>query len=75
MREKEYWNFKKLKEELLSEKDLKILGAVELKGHEPNEYEFAVTKDNTNQIIIRQRKNFRVLVGIGENVLSKLIFE
>jgi hypothetical protein len=75
IREKPYWNYKKVREKTLSEKDLKILGAVELKGHEPNEYEFSVTKDIPNQIIIRQRKNFKQLIGVGETVLSKLIFE
>jgi cobalamin biosynthesis protein CbiG len=75
IREKEYWNYKKLREEKLDEKDLKTLAAIEIKGHEPNEYEYAITKDNTNMLIIKQRKNFKQLVGIGDLVLSKLILE
>lgn len=75
IREKKYWNFKMLRDEVLDEKDLKILGAIELKGHEPSEYEFAVTRDDPNQVIIRQGKNFKQLVGIGEHRLSKLLFE
>jgi hypothetical protein len=75
IREKAYWNFKKVREEELSEKDVKILAALEDKGREPTEYEFPITKYNTNQIIIRQRKNFRQLLIEGDYIVSKLIFD
>ena len=75
IRERKYWNYKFLKEESLDENDLKILGAIELKGHEPTEYDFAVTVHSPNQIIIKKGKDFRQLVGIGDNVLSNLLFQ
>ena len=75
IKERKYWNFKKVQEKELSEKDLKILGAIQLKGKEPTEYEFAITKYNPNQIIIKNKKEFKQFNIEGNNVLSKLIFE
>jgi hypothetical protein len=74
IREKKYWNFKLQKDTVLTEKGLKILGAIELKGKEPTEYDFAITKYNTNQIIIKKRKDFKQLVIDGTYVLSQLIY-
>jgi hypothetical protein len=75
IREKPYWNFKKLKEEILSEKDVKLLAALELKGKEPNEYDFAISKYNTNQMIVKKKKDFRQLNIDGDYLISKLILE
>jgi hypothetical protein len=75
IREKAYWNFKRVKEKTLTEKDLKILGALELKGTGATEYDFAVTKSNTNQVIIKQKKDFNQLNIAGNYVISKMIFE
>jgi hypothetical protein len=73
IREKPYWNFKKEKEFVLSEKDLKILLALEKKGKEAIEYDYAITKYNTNQLIIRSTKDFKQLVIDGNYILSKLL--
>jgi hypothetical protein len=75
IREKPYWNFKKIKEESLSEKDVKLLAALELKGKEPNEYDFAISKYNTNQIVIKKKKDFRQFNIDGKYIISKLIFD
>lgn len=75
IREKSYWNFKKEKETFLSEKELKILVALENKGREATEYDFAVSKYTTNQLIIKRKKNFKQLVIEGDYVLSKLLFD
>ncbi len=73
IREKPYWGFKKEKEFTLSEKDLKYLVAIEKKGKEAIEYDYAITKYNTNQLIIKAGKNFKQLVIDGNYVLSKLL--
>lgn len=73
IREKSYWEFKKEKTFTLTEKDLKILLALEKKGREAIEYDYAITKYNTNQLIIKFGKNFKQLVIDGNYVLSKLL--
>lgn len=73
IREKKYWEFKKEKDFVLSDKDLKYLIALEKKGKEAIEYDYAITKYNTNQLIIKDGKNFKQLVIDGGYVLSKLL--
>ncbi|MDP3567520.1 hypothetical protein [Sediminibacterium sp.] len=73
IREKPYWEFKKEKSFTLTEKDLKVLLALEKKGKEAIEYDYAISKYNTNQLIIKSGKNFKQLVIDGNYVLSKLI--
>jgi len=75
IREKAYWNFKSVKGKVLTEKDIKILSALEMRGKEPTEYDFAITKYNTNQVIIKQKKNFNQLIIDGNYIISKMIFE
>jgi hypothetical protein len=75
IREKDYWNFKKVKDFQLSEKGIKVLAAVEYKGKDLTEYDFVIDKYNTNQVIIRQRKDFRQVNVEGNHILSKLIVE
>lgn len=73
IREKSYWEFKKEKSFALTEENKQVLKAIEKKGREAMEYDYPVTKYTTNQLIIRQRKNFRQLVIDGNYVLSKLM--
>jgi hypothetical protein len=73
LREKPYWNFKKENEFTLSLNQLKAFVALEEKGKEANEYDFAITKYNTNQIIINYKNGFKQLVIDGKTVLSKLL--
>jgi hypothetical protein len=73
IREKAYWEFKKVGSYLLSERDLKILLALEKRGREAIEYDYAITKYTTNQLIIKRKKNFKQLVIEGDYVLSKLL--
>ncbi|MBK9285756.1 MAG: hypothetical protein IPM51_15780 [Sphingobacteriaceae bacterium] len=75
IKERKYWNFKLVSEKTLNERDLKILGAIQLKGKEPTEYDFAITKYNTNQVIIKKTKEFKQLVIEGDYILSKIIFD
>jgi hypothetical protein len=75
IREKDYWNFKKVKDFQLTEKGIKVLAAVEYKGKDLTEYDFIIDKYNTNQVIIRQRKDFRQVNIEGNYILSKLIVE
>lgn len=73
IREMKYWSFKPERSFVLTELDLKVLLALERKGREATEYEFAMTKYTTNQLIIKHKKNFKQLVIEGNYVISKLI--
>ncbi len=73
IREMKYWSFKPERSFFLTEQDLKVLLALERKGREATEYEFAITKYNTNQLIIKHKKNFKQLVVEGNYVISKLL--
>ena len=73
IRERPYWNFKKEKNLDLTEQDIKILLALENKGRQAIEYDYVINKYNTNQVIIKQRKDFRQLVIDGNHIISKLI--
>jgi len=73
IRERPYWAFKKEKSFELKDQDLRVFLALEKKGREAIEYDFAITRYTTNQIIVKQRKNFRQLVIDGNYVISKLI--
>jgi hypothetical protein len=73
IREKPYWEFKKERQFNLDERAMKMLIALEKQGREAMEYDYPITKYTTNQLIIRQRKNFKQLVIDGNYVLSKLI--
>lgn len=74
IREKDYWNFKKEKTIILNQKGLKTLLAIEKIGKEAIEYDYAITKYNTNQLIIKKRKDFKQLVIDEIFILSKLLF-
>jgi hypothetical protein len=73
IRERPYWAFKKDKAFSLNPEDLKVFIALEKKGREAIEYDFAVTRYTTNQLIIKHKKNFKQLVINGNYVISKLI--
>jgi hypothetical protein len=73
IRERPYWAFKKQGSFLLTEKAVKILIALERKGREAIEYDFAITKHNTNQLIIKHQKDFKQLVIDGNYTLSELM--
>ena len=73
IREKPYWEFKKEKQIDLDDKALRAFIALEKQGREAMEYDYPITKYTTNQLIIRQRKQFKQLVIDGNFVLSKLI--
>lgn len=73
VRENKYWEFKKESSFQLDNKVARILVALERKGREATEYDFAITKYTTNQLIISSRKEFKQLVIDGSYVISKLI--
>ncbi len=73
IREKSYWDFKKTNSFTLNEHDLKILLALERKGREAIEYDYAINKYTTNQLIIKLKKDFKQLVIDGEFVISKMV--
>ena len=73
IREKSYWDFRLIKQFELNEQNLKLLVAIENKGREAIEYDYAITKYTTNQLIIKFKKDFKQLVIDGNFILSKLI--
>lgn len=72
IREKPYWEFKKEGSFILSSKEVSALIVLENQGREAMEYDYAITKYTTNQLIIKHGKNFKQLVIDGNYVLSKL---
>lgn len=73
IRERPYWAFKKEKAFDMEDKDLNVFLALERKGREAMEYDYPITRYTTNQIIIKQRKEFKQLVIEGNYVISRLI--
>ena len=73
IRERPYWAFKREKTYVLNDQGLKVLLALEKKGREAIEYDFAITRYTTNQLIVKHKKNFKQLVIEGDYVISKLI--
>lgn len=62
IRQKSYWNFTFRNERKLEKKEVQFLALLQNSGREAIEYDFAITKNTTNQIIIKQRKNFEQLL-------------
>ena len=75
IREKAYWDFKKESSFELNEKTLNNLLALEKKGREAMEYDYAITKYTTNQLIIKYKKDFKQLVIDGDYVLSRFLLK
>jgi hypothetical protein len=70
IRERPYWEFTKERSFLLSGKGLQNLVAMESQGREAIEFDYAVTKYTTNQLIIKHGKNFKQLVLEDDLLLS-----
>lgn len=62
IRQKAYWNFTFRNERKLEDKEVQFLALLQTSGREAIEYDFAITKHTTNQIIIKQRKDFEQLL-------------
>ncbi len=75
IREKDYWLFKKERTIPLSETLLKAFAALEKQGREAIEYDYAITKYTTNQLIVKVRKDFKQLVIDNNYVLSRLLMQ
>jgi hypothetical protein len=61
-KERPYWEFKLEKILQLNEHDVLVFAAAELLGKEANEYDFAITKYTTNQVILNGKRAFKQLV-------------
>lgn len=62
IREKDYWNFTFKQERKLSDNELLFFAGLEKSSKETTEYDFAITKYTTNQLIIKHRKDFEQLL-------------
>jgi len=62
IRQKAYWNFSFKEERKLDDREVEFLALLQTTGKETTEYDFALTKHTTNQIIIKQKKNFEQLL-------------
>lgn len=69
--EKKYWNFKFVKDTVLSEHDAFVFAAIENKSHDTNEYDFKVNKQTPNEIIINGKKVMKQLVVEGNYIIRK----
>ena len=70
-KEKSYWDFRKVKDVYLNEHDVLMFGAIEHKSHEAIEYDFPVTKYNTNALIIKNKKTMKHVIVEGNYLLRK----
>lgn len=70
-KEKEYWDFRKVKDIYLSGHDVLMFAAIEHKSHEATEYDFPVTKYTTNALIIKNKKIMKHVVVEGNYLLKK----
>jgi hypothetical protein len=73
IREKDYWHFTFVKQSVLSEDGIKALTTLETKGREAIEYDFAISRYTTNQIIFKKQKNFKQLVYDQAYLISNLL--
>lgn len=73
IRERPYWAFKKEKTMILTDQDVLVLAALEKKGREAMEYDYAIDKYNTNQLIIKHKKNFKQLAIDGDFLITRLL--
>lgn len=73
-KEKSYWEFLYKESKQLTERDLKSLEAIESIGKEANEYDFAITTKNRNQVILLSGKNAKQL-GLADAILIARLFK
>lgn len=73
-KEKKYWEFFYSKSKSLTESDLKILFSIEEIGREANEYNFAVSTENRNQVILLKGNKAKQM-GLPEGVLLSRLFQ
>lgn len=73
-KEKNYWEFLYKESKLLSEKEIKSLEMLEKIGKEANEYDFAITTKNRNQLIVLGGKNAKQL-GLPDAILISTLFK
>jgi hypothetical protein len=74
IKERSYWNFKLQKDTLISHSSIYPFIEVERKGRETTEYDFTISKYNTNQVIIKKGKSFRQLLIPENYILSHKFF-
>ncbi len=73
-KEKAYWEFFYKESKTLSEKDLLILEGIEAIGKEANEYDFAISTQNNNQIIVLSGSQSKQL-GLPNGLLLSKVFK
>lgn len=73
LKERDYWKFVFQNEQTLSEQEVLFLAILEQSGKPTTEYDFAITKYTTNQVIIRYRKNFEQLLPSKNVSVSKAL--
>lgn len=71
LREKPYWNFLFKSEKVLDDNESSYLQGLQVIGKETTEYDFAITKYTTNQLIIKKKKDFEQLLLKEDVVISK----
>jgi hypothetical protein len=73
IKERPYWQFASQKTIELGDEQMKIFFALEKKGREANEFDYGISKYNTNQVIFKHGSNFKQLVITTDHVISKLL--
>jgi len=78
VREKSYWEFMPADSGVVTSAMMSSLVRIEQAGRDAIEFDYAITKYNTNQVIIVHEKDFRQLVidkGLLSDVLTPLRYE
>jgi hypothetical protein len=73
-KEKSYWEFFYKESKKLTERELKSLEVIENIGKEANEYDFAITTKNRNQVILLSGKSAKQL-GLADAILIARLFK
>lgn len=72
IREKGYWNFIREESFIINEQGLAFLLLLEKNGREAIEYDYAITKYTTNQLIIKHGKDFKQLVIESGELMNRV---
>jgi len=73
IREKAYWNFSFKSERQLVDTEVQFLAGLESNSKQTIETDYPISKYTTNQLIIKQRKNFEQLLPKEKISISELL--
>lgn len=73
IRERPYWQFQLAKSGAFTDRELLVFLALEKRGREAMEFDYGISRYNTNQVIFKRGRDFRQLVIDTDHVISRLL--